>query len=101
MLCPECKGSCCRDIDTKYRTTHMGAEVYEHCCDACHDGSVPQPDPRDVLINKLREAIATWPKREHHYTCYQVDSPREPCVCSAGKDNELRANARRLVGLED
>lgn len=43
--CPECKGKCCRDTDYGYRVVHMGAEVYSHWCDYCHDGQVPKTDP--------------------------------------------------------
>lgn len=35
--CPECNGRCCRD-EFGYRIAHMGAECYEHVCDACYDG---------------------------------------------------------------
>jgi cytochrome c5 len=52
--CPECNGKCCRDIDTKYRVAHMGAEVYEHWCEACHDGKVPLATVNlDWLIRSL------------------------------------------------
>ena len=37
--CPECKGRCCRNQDLGYRVEHMGAECYEHVCDACLDGN--------------------------------------------------------------
>ena len=37
--CPECNGRCCRDQDYGYRVEHMGAECYEHVCDACEDGT--------------------------------------------------------------
>ena len=63
MTCPECNGKCCRNIDTKYRTQHMGAEVYEHMCEACHDGTMPQPDPRDAEIAKLQGEVALWRAR--------------------------------------
>lgn len=36
--CPECKGRCCRNQDLGYRVEHMGAECYEHTCEACLDG---------------------------------------------------------------
>lgn len=55
--CPACKGKCCRDTDFGYRVYHMGSESYEHWCEHCHDGSVPPPDPRDLLIEQLRAEI--------------------------------------------
>ena len=51
--CPECKGKCCRDTDYGYRVVHMGAEVYSHWCDYCHDGQVPKPDQRDERVTHL------------------------------------------------
>lgn len=39
LRCPECKGKCCRNTDFGGRVEHMGAEVYEHWCDYCYDGT--------------------------------------------------------------
>ena len=58
--CPECKEKCCRS-DLGYRVEHMGAECYEHWCEACFDGTVPAPvwtakDERATVVRYLREA---------------------------------------------
>jgi len=45
--CPTCKGKCCRDQDYGYRVEHMGAECYEHVCEACLDGDKYVP-PRSI-----------------------------------------------------
>ena len=60
--CPECKGKCCRS-DLGYRVEHMGAECYEHYCEACHDGTVPAPvrtaeDERADVVAYLAHARA-------------------------------------------
>ncbi len=57
--CPECKGKCCRS-DYGYRVEHMGAECYEHSCEACHDGTKPKPvwtaeQERAAVVAFLRE----------------------------------------------
>ena len=53
--CPECKGKCCRDADYGYRVEHMGAECYEHVCEACLDGDryVPPRSPEDERADVL------------------------------------------------
>jgi len=59
--CPECKGKCCRNTDMGYRVEHMGAECYEHYCEACYDGTVPAPvwTARDE-----RAAVVAWLKAQ-------------------------------------
>lgn len=97
--CPECKGKCCRDTDYGNRVYHMGAEVYSHWCDYCHDGTVPKPDPRDEKIAALSAAITAWPASVHEQWCaIRADCP---CNCGCAEVNEARANARRMAGLED
>jgi len=82
--CPECKGKCCRDTDYGCRVYHMGAEVYSHWCDYCHDGTMPKPDPRDEQIAHLsaeRERLIEKLKRIENLSRLaweQVDSnPQE------------------------
>lgn len=57
--CPNCKGRCCRD-EFGYRVVHMGAEHYQHDCDACEDGTKYVPprtaeDERADVVAWLRE----------------------------------------------
>jgi len=55
-VCPECKGKCCRD-DYGYRVEHMGAEYYEHWCEHCYDGTVPEPV---WTAEQERAAVVAW-----------------------------------------
>lgn len=95
--CPECKGKCCRDTDYGNRVYHMGAEVYTHWCDYCHDGTVPKPDPRDEQIAKLREAIAAWPEVPHAAKCGEGED--WACNCGVARVNRAREIARYVAGL--
>lgn len=64
--CPVCKGKCCRDEDYGYKVEHMGAECYEHTCEACLDGDKYIPprtaeDERAAILVWLREyADIAW-----------------------------------------
>ncbi len=62
------------------------------------------------LVTSMREAIATWPKLAHIDGCAgsrhckdgcSKCATRSDCVCTAGKSNVARAEARKLAGLED
>jgi hypothetical protein len=97
--CPECKGKCCRDTDYGCRVYHMGAEVYDHWCDYCHDGQVPKPDPRDEKIAELSAAIAAWPEATHNSGCAPMWDGG-PCDCGTAALNARRKEARRVAGLE-
>jgi hypothetical protein len=48
--CPQCKGKCCRNIDSGYRVLHMAAQVYMHDCDYCDEGTEIKPE-YDALDN--------------------------------------------------
>lgn len=96
--CPTCSGKCCRDSDYRNRVYHMAAEVYEHWCDDCYDGEVPQPDPRDAQVAAMREAIHHWRCVGHERWCHvRADCP---CNCGADETNAARDRARRAAGLE-
>lgn len=93
MTCPVCGGKCCRDIDTKYRVAHMGAEVYEHWCEACHEGTVPlATEYRRKLAERPREQIlAEWDKQPLHHRemcahwLLKLKQPTEESIVTAGK----------------
>lgn len=51
VVCPECKGRCCRNQDFGYRVEHMGAEFYEHVCEHCFDGDMYVPPARSFELN--------------------------------------------------
>lgn len=118
--CPECKGKCCRDTDYGNRVYHMAAEFYEHWCEDCSDGDVPQPDPRDAMLaslrqelhhmnraianylterDRLRQAIRHWAVGPHAQWC--TTRAECPCDCGAAQEFDWRETARKLVGLED
>ena len=54
--CPVCKGKCCRDYYLS-RVVHMGAEHYQHDCDACQDGTKYVP-PRTA--EDERADVVAW-----------------------------------------
>jgi hypothetical protein len=105
MTCPECNGKCCRNIDTKYRTQHMGAEVYEHMCEACHDGTMPlATEYRRKLAERPREEIlAEWDRQPAHHRemcahwLLKLKRVTEESVADAGKYG-WHANKADLVG---
>ena len=83
--CPECKGRCCRD-HYGYRIQHMGAESYEHVCDACYDGDkytaprTAEEERADVvayLAHAARFPNPTLPMNKY------VDTLRELVACGA------------------
>ena len=51
--CPECRGRCCRDLDFSYMVEHMGAEFYEHVCEACKDGTKYVPPLTSEEVHPL------------------------------------------------
>lgn len=59
-LCPECKGKCCRD-EYGYRVAHMGAELFDHVCDACYNGD--KYVPRRTVEEERADLIA-WLKAQ-------------------------------------
>lgn len=84
--CPECGGRCCRDQDFGYRVEHMGAECYEHVCDACYDGDRYVPprtaeDERADLVAYLAHA-ARFPNPTLPMNQY-MDTLRELVECGA------------------
>jgi hypothetical protein len=54
--CPECGGKCCRD-EYGYRIAYMAAESYEHRCENCNDGFVPEPV---WTAENERQAVVAW-----------------------------------------
>lgn len=77
-----------------------------------HHWTVTSPCPvcQQDQIDKLREAIATWPKLAHIDGCAGSRHCKDgcskcatcsDCVCTAGKSNVARAEARKLAGLEE
>jgi len=67
--CPECKGRCCRDVDTGYRHAHADAAIHTHDCDACEDGTVPVPPPPSTL-----ERLEAWKRGARTRTAH-IDHP--------------------------
>ena len=69
MKCPECNGKCCRDIDYRNRVYHMCAEVYEHWCEACYDGTVPLATEyqRKLAERPREELLAEWDRQPLHH----------------------------------
>lgn len=66
--CPTCKGRCCRDYYL-YRVVHMGAEHYQHDCEACDDGTkyvppVRPPDVRKGIVKWMRDVADIYAARE-------------------------------------
>lgn len=68
-MCHECNGKCCRN-ELGYRVVHMGAYAYTHCCDACNDGTVVQPDPRDAEIAKWRDRAVVYRSTLEVLACF-------------------------------
>lgn len=84
--CPVCEGKCCRDQDYGYRVEHMGAECYEHVCEACLDGDKYVPprsieDERADVVAYLAHAAA-FPKPTLPMNQY-MDTLRELIACGA------------------
>lgn len=68
--CPHCKGKCCRS-DYGYRVEHMGAECYEHVCEACHDGTKYVPPPDYAQLE--RDGIVAWMRRTAERYAQEAD----------------------------
>lgn len=100
IVCPVCKGKCCRD-DLGYRVGHMGAEFYTHVCDICHDGEIPSPDPH--LFDCLRKFVEGWQEQLHSGRCdaqFRYRGTHNQCTCGADENNAARKGVRTLLGME-
>jgi hypothetical protein len=69
--CPQCKGKCCRNIDSGYRVLHMAAQVYMHDCDYCDDGSA-------IMDNESKVC-----------SCYECNRHGCPCTTESANDPSL------------
>lgn len=72
MICENCRGKCCRDIDTGYQVQHYGAEVFMHVCDYCTDGEVPEASNP-----------SSW------YECARCDAGYDDQQCTCKSNPEL------------
>ena len=103
--CFDCNGKCCRDREYGYRIKHMGAEVYEHMCESCHDGTVPlATELRRKLAERPREEIlAEWDRQplQHREMCahwlLKLKWITEESIVEAGK-NGWDAHKSHMVG---
>jgi len=84
--CPQCKGKCCRNIDSGYRVLHMAAQVYMHDCDFCDDGTEWKPE-YDALDNP-----------EHDGT--DLAHPAWWRGCDSGADNTVVVIHQMLDDIE-
>ena len=83
-------------------------------CPACLQDELRREMVSNAELNdeiaKLREAIAAWPKLAHIDGCAArfrcgdeccTCATQIVCICTAGKANIARAEARRAAGLDD
>jgi hypothetical protein len=79
--CPECKGRCCRDVDTGYRHAHADAAIHMHDCDACFDGTVPPP----WTTPPSARAIAYMDEYADEYLRLEPRESYDPCIVGVAR----------------